>query len=65
MGDAARPDGHDLIIAEGAPSESSLDFEAPLPPSGRHAIRVRRETDGADLPGSPFTFEPAGGTPGE
>jgi hypothetical protein len=41
----------------------ALDFEPPLP--GRHAIRVRRETDGADLPGSPFTLEPARNTPGE
>jgi hypothetical protein len=43
----------------------ALDFEAPLPPSGRHVIRVRREPDAADLPGSPFTLEPAPNTPEE
>lgn len=32
----------------------------PLSPFERNIVRIRRETDGSDIPGSPITLEPAG-----
>jgi hypothetical protein len=36
-----------------------LTFPQPLAPNKRHVIRVCRETDGVDIPGSPATLEPS------
>src|SRR5262245_34071343 len=36
-----------------------FDFVQGLSPSERHEIQLRSETDGAEMPGSPFILEPA------
>ncbi len=36
-----------------------LTFPRPLPPLERHVIRIFREIDAAEMPGSPVTLEPA------
>jgi glycosyltransferase involved in cell wall biosynthesis len=36
-----------------------LTFPRPLPPLERHVIRIFRELDAAEMPGSPATLEPA------
>ena len=52
-----RPDLQEAAIGEGRHG-FSLSFAPPLSPYGRHVVMVRREGDGAHLPGSPHVLEP-------
>ncbi len=51
----------DLALAGIGDGRHSFDLDIPggLSPLSRHVIEVRRESDGAALPGSPWVIEPA------
>jgi glycosyltransferase involved in cell wall biosynthesis len=51
----------DLVAAGIGSGRHAFDFHFPraLSPAEKHVIRVQRELDGVDLPGSPVTIEPA------
>jgi glycosyltransferase involved in cell wall biosynthesis len=58
LADRFRPD---LQLAGIGDGHYAFDFMLPkLSPFARHEVRLKREVDGRDLPGSPFILEPAG-----